>query len=93
MIWQLDEVSGQLHAAAPLPHGRGPPVRMSTRLGGYSCSLYLRKVAVETPDEVNDFFLSNYLILPAVLGPGVHSTCSRNEDQKQKNNAICEPIV
>jgi hypothetical protein len=48
-----------------------------------------------------------YLILPAALGPEVHSASNRNEYQKQKNNvcgeqsaaggradnltAICEP--
>jgi hypothetical protein len=31
-----------------------------------------------------DFF-SPYLILPAILGPGVYSAPSRNEYQKQKN--------
>jgi hypothetical protein len=56
-----------------------------------------------------DDFFSIYLILPAALGPGVHSAFNRNEYQKQKNNvfgskalpvlradnvtAICEPIV
>jgi hypothetical protein len=50
-----------------------------------------------------------YLVLPAALGPGVHSASNRNEYQTQKNNvcgsrarqvrwadnltAICEPIV
>jgi hypothetical protein len=29
---------------------------------------------------------SIYLILPAALGPGVHSTSNRNQYQKQKNN-------
>jgi hypothetical protein len=57
---------------------------------------------------VNDFF-SIYVILPAVLGPGVYSASKRNEYQRQKimflrsrarpvrrvDNlaAICEPIV
>jgi citrate lyase synthetase len=27
-----------------------------------------------------------YLILPAALGPGIHSASNRNEYQKQKNN-------
>jgi hypothetical protein len=36
------------------------------------------------PDYVNAFFLI-YLILPAALGPGVHSASNRNEYQKQKN--------
>jgi hypothetical protein len=34
-------------------------------------------------DEVN--FFSIYLILPAALGPGVHSASNSNEYQKQKN--------
>jgi hypothetical protein len=33
---------------------------------------------------VNDFF-SIYLILSAVLRPGVHSASNRNEYQKQKD--------
>jgi hypothetical protein len=32
------------------------------------------------------FFFSIYLILPAVLGPGVYSASNSNEYQKQKNN-------
>jgi hypothetical protein len=44
-----------------------------------------RKVAVSRPDEVNGF-LKIYLILPAALGPGVHSASNRNEYRKQKNN-------
>jgi hypothetical protein len=57
-------------------------------------------------DEVNELF-SVYLILPAALGPGVHSASTRNEYEKQKNvseesrpvrkvdslTVICEPIV
>jgi hypothetical protein len=39
------------------------------------------------PDEVN---FSIYLILPAALGPGVHSASNRNEYQKQKNNVSDE---
>jgi hypothetical protein len=31
-----------------------------------------------------------YLILPAGLGPGVHSASNRNEYQKQKNNVSGE---
>jgi hypothetical protein len=38
---------------------------------------------------VNDFF-SIYLILPAALGPGVHSASNRKEYQKQKNNVSRE---
>jgi hypothetical protein len=48
-----------------------------------------RKVADLTPDEVNGF-LSIYLILPATLGPGVHSASNRNEYQKHKNNNVSE---
>jgi hypothetical protein len=36
---------------------------------------------------------SIYLILPAALGPGVHSTSNRNEYQKQKNNVSGEQNV
>jgi hypothetical protein len=36
------------------------------------------------PDEVNDFFFSIYLILPAAIGLGVYSACNRNEYQKLK---------
>jgi hypothetical protein len=37
-----------------------------------------RKVARWTSDEVNDFFLSIYLILPAPVGPGIYSACNIN---------------
>jgi hypothetical protein len=56
---------------------------------------------------MNNF--SIYLILPAAVGPGVHSASNRNEYQKQKkmflgsrelpghktdnHTAICQPIV
>jgi hypothetical protein len=43
-----------------------------------------RKVAGSRPDEVNYFCFSIYLILPAALGPGVHSVCNINEYHKQK---------
>jgi hypothetical protein len=46
---------------------------------------YKPGVAGSRTDEVNDCF-SNYLILPAALGPGVYSASNRNEYQKQKNN-------
>jgi hypothetical protein len=36
-------------------------------------------------DEVN---WKIHLILPATLGPGVHSASNSNEYQKQKNNNI-----
>jgi hypothetical protein len=45
-----------------------------------------RKVTGSRPDEVNNFFFSIYLILPAALGPGIYSASDRNEYQKQKNN-------
>jgi hypothetical protein len=41
------------------------------------------KVRVSGPNEVNEFF-KILLILPVMLGPGVHSTYNRNEYQKQK---------
>jgi hypothetical protein len=37
-----------------------------------------RKIAGSRSDEVKGFF-SSYLILPAALGPAVHSASSRNE--------------
>jgi hypothetical protein len=37
----------------------------------------------ETPS--GEFIFSIYLILPAALGPGFHSSSERNEYQKQKN--------
>jgi hypothetical protein len=36
---------------------------------------------------------SNYLILPAALGPGAHSASNRNEYQKQKNSVSEEQSV
>jgi hypothetical protein len=45
---------------------------------------------IQGPDEVDGFFSSIYLILPAALGPGVHSASNRNEYQKQKNNVSGE---
>jgi hypothetical protein len=48
-----------------------------------------RKLAGSRPDEVNAFFLI-YLILPAALGPEVHSASNRNEYQKQENNVSGE---
>jgi hypothetical protein len=47
------------------------------------------KVVGSRPDEVNDLF-SIYVILPAALGPGIHSASNRNERQKQKNNVSGE---
>jgi hypothetical protein len=49
----------------------------------------LQKVSGSRPDEVTEFF-SIYLILPDALGPGVYSTSTRNEYQKQKNNVSVE---
>jgi hypothetical protein len=37
-----------------------------------------------------DCISSVYLIIPAALGPGFHSTSNRNEYRKQKNNASGE---
>jgi hypothetical protein len=48
------------------------------------------KVAVSKCDEVNAFFFSIYLILPASLGPGIYSASNRNEYKKQKNNVFRE---
>jgi hypothetical protein len=45
------------------------------------------KVAGSRPDEVTEFF-SNYLILPAALGPGGYSKYNRNEYQKQKKVSV-----
>jgi hypothetical protein len=45
------------------------------------------KVTGSRPDEIN---FSIYPILPAVLGPGVHSASNRNEYQEQKNNVSRE---
>jgi hypothetical protein len=47
----------------------------------YATSL---KVAGSRPDEVNAFFS----ILPAALGPGVHSASNRNEYQKQEKKCF-----
>jgi hypothetical protein len=41
-------------------------------------------------DEVNGFFFSVYLILPAALGPGVYSASKTNEYRKQENNVSGE---
>jgi hypothetical protein len=48
----------------------------------------IRNVTGARPNEVNIFFFSIYLILPAALGPGVYSDSNRNEYQKQKNNHV-----
>jgi hypothetical protein len=39
---------------------------------------------------VIDFFVSNYLIISATLGPGIYSASNRNEYQKQNNNVSGE---
>jgi hypothetical protein len=49
-----------------------------------------RKVAGLRPDDVNAFFFSIYLILPAALDLGIYSAPKRNEYQKQKNNVSGE---
>jgi hypothetical protein len=54
----------------------------------YAVALWLRRwaasrqVAGSRPDEVNAF-LSIDVIIPAALGPGVHSASNRNEYQRQ----------
>jgi hypothetical protein len=48
-----------------------------------------RKVMGSSPDEIVEFLLM-YLILPAALGPGVHSASNRNEYQKEKKNVSGE---
>jgi hypothetical protein len=53
--------------------------------GGYAVAWHYatsRDVVGSRPDEVN--FFSICLILPAALGPEVHSASNRNEYQKQK---------
>jgi hypothetical protein len=44
------------------------------------------KVAGSRTDDVNKFFYLIYLIVPAALGPAVHSASNKNEYQKHKNN-------
>jgi hypothetical protein len=59
---------------------------------GHAVALWLRHYATSQnfvgsrADEVNEFFFSIYLILPATLGPGVYSASNGNEYQTQKNN-------
>jgi hypothetical protein len=48
-----------------------------------------QKVEGPRPHLVNEVF-SIHLILPAALGPGLHSASNRNEYQKQKNNVSGE---
>jgi hypothetical protein len=43
-----------------------------------------RQVGDSRPGQMNDF-LSNYIILPFALGPGIYSTSNRNEYQEHKN--------
>jgi hypothetical protein len=43
------------------------------------------KVAGSSPDKVNYFFFSIYVIFPAALGPAICSASNRNEYHKQKN--------
>jgi hypothetical protein len=47
---------------------------------------YKPEVTGLRPHKVN--FFSIYQILPATLGPGVHSASNRNEYQKQKDNDV-----
>jgi hypothetical protein len=49
--------------------------------GGQAKLSTSQNVAGSSPNEVNKFF-STYLILPAALGPGIHSASNRNEYQK-----------
>jgi hypothetical protein len=49
-----------------------------------------RKVTGSRPDNVNFFLVAIYLVLPATLGPRVHSASNRNGYQKQKNNVSGE---
>jgi hypothetical protein len=48
-------------------------------------ALYCKPEGRGFETQLNDLFL-NFLILPAALGPEVHSASNRNEYQKQKNN-------
>jgi hypothetical protein len=45
-----------------------------------------RSVGVVRSRTLATEFSSVHLILPAALGPGVHSACNKNEYQKLKNN-------
>jgi hypothetical protein len=56
-----------------------PPVEKPQWLRHYYTS---RKAAGSRSAEVH--FFPIYLIIPAALGPGVHSASNRNEYQKQK---------
>jgi hypothetical protein len=84
---------------------RGHSRRLKELESSSSWKCFLRKVEGSRPDEVK--FLI-YLILPATLGPGVHSASNRNEYRKKKMflgskvrpvrgadniTAIYEPIV
>jgi hypothetical protein len=67
------------------------------------------KVVGSIPNQVIEFFFSIYLILPAVLCPGVYPASNRIEYQKQRKmflgskalpvlkadnlTSLCEPIV
>jgi hypothetical protein len=70
---------------------KGQPMYIIKKLGSAVVKAYAasRKVTGSRPDEVSEFF-PIYLILPAALGPGVHSASNRNEYQKQKNNVSGE---
>jgi hypothetical protein len=61
--------------------------KLSRWEGHYATS---QNVAGSTPDEVNEFFFSIYLILPATLDPEVYSASNGNEYQKQNKNAYGE---
>jgi hypothetical protein len=47
-----------------------------------------RKIAGSITDEAIDFLLPIYLILPAVLGPGISSVSNRNEYHEQRKTFL-----
>jgi hypothetical protein len=62
---------------------------LGTTLAATSNRRMLRRLLVCLNIEYN-LHQSIYLILPAVLGPGVYSASNRNEYQKHKNNVSGE---
>jgi hypothetical protein len=61
---------------------------VSDKSGVAEALCYNQKVTRSRPDQVNTF--SIYLILPAALGPEIHSASNRNEYQQQKSNVSGE---